>query len=62
MEWAAGVQDNTALLPDYAFKDSGKGTSFSGIAGVLAVLVLCLVIGLLLRKPEVKPETEGESG
>lgn len=61
-EWAAGVQDNTALLPDYAFRDSGKGTSFSGIAGALTVLVLCLVIGLLLRKPEVKPETEGESG
>ena len=55
-EWAAGVQEHTALLPDYAFKDSGKGTSFSGVAGALVVLTLCLAMGLMLRKPA--PETE----
>ena len=50
-EWAAGVQERTALLPDYAFRDSERGTSFSGIAGALAVLVLCFAVGMAFRKP-----------
>lgn len=54
-DWASGIQERTALLPDYAFKDSERGTSFSGIAGALAVLVLCFVIGLLLRRRTVTP-------
>ena len=57
-EWAAGVQDHTALLPDYAFKDSESGTSFAGIAGSVAVLAVCLLIGLAFRKRSVKPEPE----
>ncbi len=37
---AAGIQDTTSLLPDYAFKDneSAAGTSFSGIVGSLVVV------------------------
>ncbi len=39
-ETAAGIQDTTSLLPDYAFKDSESavGTSFSGIVGALVVV------------------------
>ncbi|MDD3338548.1 MAG: energy-coupling factor ABC transporter permease [Lachnospiraceae bacterium] len=45
---AANIQDTTALLPDYAFKDSDSavGTSFSGILGAAIVAGLCLVICL----------------
>ncbi len=41
---AAGVQDATALLPDYAFRnsESAVGTSFSGIVGSLVVVVVCI--------------------
>lgn len=56
-EWAAGVQDKTALLPDYAFKDSERGTSFSGIVGALAVLILCVAIGLLFRRSGAKQQS-----
>ncbi len=39
-ETAAGIQESTSLLPDYAFKnsDSAAGTSFSGIVGSLVVV------------------------
>lgn len=38
------VQEKTAILPDYAFQgsDSEAGTSFSGIMGSAAVIVLCV--------------------
>ena len=41
---AASIQEHTALLPDYGFKneDSPAGTSFSGIVGGLAVVALCV--------------------
>lgn len=45
---AAGIQETTALLPDYAFKDGGNetaGTSFSGIVG--SVIVALLAIGIV---------------
>ena len=37
---AAGIQESTSLLPDYAFKnsESAVGTSFSGIVGSLVVV------------------------
>ena len=54
--WAADVQGRTALLPDYAFKDSERGTSVSGIVGALVVLALCVVIGLLFRRSGAKPD------
>ena len=40
---AENIQEKTALLPDYGFKnsDSTLGTSFSGVAGSAAVLVVC---------------------
>ncbi len=45
-EKAADVQEKTSLLPDYAFKnsDSALGTTFSGIAGSLVVVGLCVGI------------------
>ena len=41
-ETAAGIQETTSLLPDYAFKDSESavGTSFSGIVGALVVVAV----------------------
>lgn len=40
---AASIQENTAILPDYAIKDSESilGTSLSGIVGGAVVLALC---------------------
>ena len=39
---AAGIQEATSLLPDYAFKgsESAFGTSFSGIVGALVVVLV----------------------
>lgn len=41
---AASVQETTALLPDYAFKnsDSSFGTIFSGIVGSVVVVGICV--------------------
>lgn len=43
-ETAAGIQETTSLLPDYAFKnsESAVGTSFSGIVGGLIVVGVCV--------------------
>lgn len=43
-EKMAAIQEATALLPDYGFKDSGSlaGTSFSGIVGAAVVVFLCV--------------------
>lgn len=43
-EKAAGIQEATALLPDYGFKNSGSlaGTSFSGIVGAVIVVLVCV--------------------
>lgn len=49
-EWASHVQDHTALLPDYAFRGSERGTSVSGIVGSLVVLGLCVLFGVIFRK------------
>jgi len=50
-ETAAGIQETTALLPDYGFRenDSAAGTSFSGIVGGIAVIGLCTAFCLGLR-------------
>ena len=44
-------QELTALLPDYAWKGSeaASGTSFSGIAGGLAVAALCVLFCAAVR-------------
>lgn len=41
---AADIQETTAILPDYAFKNSEStvGTSVSGLAGGAVVLVVCV--------------------
>lgn len=41
---AADIQEWTALLPDYAFKNSESmaGTSFSGVAGAAVVVAVCV--------------------
>ncbi|MFT4145357.1 MAG: PDGLE domain-containing protein, partial [Mobilitalea sp.] len=54
---AAEIQEKTALLPDYAFKnnDTILGTSFSGIvgAGIVAVVSLgCLALIRLFKKKD----------
>lgn len=50
-EAALGIQEKTALLPDYAFRESetAAGTSVSGILGGCAVLLLCVGICKGLR-------------
>lgn len=41
---AGSIQEATALLPDYAFKgsESALGTTFSGVAGGLLVIAVCI--------------------
>lgn len=58
-ESAESVQEATALLPDYAFKDSesAAGTSFSGIVGGAVVAVLASGVCLILRKAAKKKKT-----
>ena len=48
---AEKIQEFTALLPDYAWKGSeaASGTSFSGIAGGLAVAALCVLFCAAVR-------------
>ena len=43
-ETADTVQRALALLPDYGFRgsDSALGTAFSGVAGGLAVIAVCV--------------------
>ena len=52
----AGVQEATAVMPDYAFKDSDSaaGTSVAGIAGSLVVLLLAGGVGLIISKTKRK--------
>lgn len=47
----SSIQNMLSFLPDYAFKnsDTAGGTSFSGIAGSVIVLVLCTVICLIIK-------------
>lgn len=49
------IQEKSALLPDYAFKNPGTGsenigTSVSGLVGSAATLVIALMFGLLFRR------------
>lgn len=50
-----GIQEKTALLPDYGFQetpenDSGRlGTSVAGLAGGMLVLLMSICIGMLLK-------------
>ncbi|HHE31056.1 MAG TPA: LPXTG cell wall anchor domain-containing protein [Chlorobaculum parvum] len=74
-EWLAGLQEQAAFLPDYDFRQtSGKaenaasgdspvntGTSLSGIAGSLMVLLLSGAAGLLFRKRRNSSTTASQS-
>ncbi len=57
------VQQNTAILPDYAFKSEGSekaGTSVSGIVGGIFTLILATLVGgiITILKKIRKPATE----
>ena len=58
---AAGIQDTTSILPDYAFKDSESpaGTSFSGIVGSLVVVGVMVGAGYAFKF--FKKKDEGSS-
>jgi cobalt/nickel transport system permease protein len=49
---AAGVQNATALMPDYAFKDSDSaaGTSVAGLIGSAAAMLIALGAGVLVAR------------
>lgn len=55
-EYANSIQNQTALLPDYAFKNSESilGTSFSGIIGCALIIGLCLGSCFILRLTQRK--------
>lgn len=57
---AGNIQNTTALLPDYAFKnsDSIMGTSFSGIVGGLVVVALCIALCYSLKLFRKKESNE----
>lgn len=59
-EVAEKIQGITALFPDYSFKSSESilGTSFSGIFGGMAVIVLCIVSCYLFNFFKGKSENE----
>jgi cobalt/nickel transport system permease protein len=46
---AEQLQDKTAVMPDYSWRNNEGGTSFAGIFGGAAVLVLCVAVCSLLR-------------
>lgn len=50
-EAADGIQQTTALLPDYAFRDSETpaGTAFSGVLGSLIVVGVCVGVCYIFR-------------
>ncbi len=60
---AAGIQDATSLLPDYAFKgsESAVGTSFSGIVGALVVVLVtvgaCYLFKFFRKKSDLEATT-----
>ncbi len=58
---AAGIQEKTAILPDYAFKssESAFGTTFSGVFGSIIVGVItigCCIIFKLFKKKDDKQD------
>ncbi len=56
------VQGITAVLPDYSFRssESAAGTSFSGIAGGLIVLGVCLAVCLLIKRVKHAGQKNGK--
>lgn len=60
---AAGIQETTSLLPDYAFKnsESAVGTSFSGIVGSLVVVAVMVGAAFAFRFFNKKEENAGRA-
>ena len=48
---AGGIQELTAILPDYGlpYAESGVGTAVSGMVGIIAVLCVCICWGFAFR-------------
>lgn len=59
-ETAAGIQETTSLLPDYAFKnsESAAGTSFSGIVGSIVVVGVMVAASYAFRFFKKKESTK----
>ena len=55
-ETAAAIQETTSLLPDYSFanSESSLGTSVSGVAGSMMVVVLSVGVALIITKSRKK--------
>ncbi len=58
---AAGIQEATSLLPDYAFKGSeaAAGTSFSGIVGAIVVILVTVGACYAFRFFRKKEKAQG---
>ncbi len=58
---AEGIQEKTAVLPDYSFADSTSifGTSFSGIFGSAVVAVICIGCGILFKFFKKRDSSQG---
>lgn len=54
---AAGIQDTTAILPDYADKN-GKGTAAAGLLGSALTFALAGGAGIAISKSKKKKKTE----
>ncbi len=60
-EYTHSIQDQIALLPDYAFPNSHSilGTSLSGIVGCVLIiglsLIACLILRLARKRKNIKP-------
>lgn len=59
---AANIQEVTAILPDYSFKntETAAGTSFSGIVGGIIVMGLCVGICYLFKFFQKKNQEKSE--
>lgn len=51
------IQNKLSFLPDYAFKGSGSGTSFAGVAGSGLTLMSIIVIGSFYQKLRRKKQS-----
>jgi cobalt/nickel transport system permease protein len=68
----SNLQDKTAILPDYALPtEEGTtqstasrrvGTSLSGIVGGVITLVICILVGVLLKKRNPAQRKDSEDG
>jgi len=60
-ESASSIQESTAILPDYTWKNASEdseaaGTAFSGIAGSLLIVLIFVGIGFIVKGAKKKTE------